>query len=366
MKRDMALLRELLLRLERLEQPLTTFTIPPENDEIAVEGKSADEILHALHYLVSEGMIEGQGSGFTADGALMFQRVTAEGHDFLEAIAEEEDAPRPQPPQPGSAADEHSRVSESALRIGRRRLAKLMAELNDTRHHFIKAGSLRGSGYIGQLGKVCQEGFRDACEMASVQVAEIMGERARGFATNLQPVLMKLNGEVLTLFDQFAKSGGSGMGYTKKRRRDLEHETVHIVEGVIADLELGVASGQNVAKHRARIEVNAQGGVANVMNESAHGRITVHGDQRVGQDWDPAPLFAAIQDLRAALATSEISPEDKDDVEDQTVALEREAAANDSNPGRLRRMGTALRNRLDQLSMNVLGRAIWENLPPIL
>lgn len=119
-----------------------------------------------------------------------------------------------------------------------------------------------------------------------------------------------------------------------------------------------------MAKHRSRIEVNAQGGIANVMNESPHGRITVRGDQRVGQDWDPAPLFAAIQDLRAALAASKISPEDKDEVEDQTVALEREAAVSHPNPGRLRRLGTALRNRLDQLSMNVLGRAIWENLPP--
>lgn len=91
MKRDLNLIRELLLRLEALQdRPLTTWMIPTGDDEIAVEGHTADEIGHALELMVEAGLVRAQGSGFSADGALLYQRLSWQGCEYLDDVRDPE------------------------------------------------------------------------------------------------------------------------------------------------------------------------------------------------------------------------------------------------------------------------------------
>lgn len=92
MKRDLSLIRELLLKLEVLhDRPFTTWMIPYNSDELAVKGYSAEEIGHALELMVESGLIETQtGSGFSADGALLFKRLSWNGCEYLDDVRDPE------------------------------------------------------------------------------------------------------------------------------------------------------------------------------------------------------------------------------------------------------------------------------------
>ena len=92
MKRDLGLIRELLLKLEALhDRPFATWMVYPQDDELAVEGYTADEIGHALELMVESGLIQTQpGSGFSADGALMFNRLSWKGCEYLDDVRDPE------------------------------------------------------------------------------------------------------------------------------------------------------------------------------------------------------------------------------------------------------------------------------------
>lgn len=89
MKRDMDLIRSLLLKLEGLPlSPSAVVHISPDDEEIAIEGYSSDQIEYHLNLLREQNLIECPGSqpmiGTT------FCRLTWEGHDFLDAVRDPE------------------------------------------------------------------------------------------------------------------------------------------------------------------------------------------------------------------------------------------------------------------------------------
>ena len=87
MKRDMDLVRELLLKLEALDiRPGVLRTIHPTDPKLAVEGSSADEIAHHLRMLVDGGLINVDGNGFAASSCLLFRLLTWAGRDFLDSV----------------------------------------------------------------------------------------------------------------------------------------------------------------------------------------------------------------------------------------------------------------------------------------
>ncbi len=89
MRRDMDLIRELLLRLEGFDKsPYGVETFSPEGDEIAVEGYTPDQIAYHLNLIYEAGLVETgtKGSGMTMDGEFMFRRLTWSGHEFVDAI----------------------------------------------------------------------------------------------------------------------------------------------------------------------------------------------------------------------------------------------------------------------------------------
>ena len=86
MKRDMDLIRELLLKLESLPIRFPdTMLILPGDGRIAVPGHSNDEVDYHLSLLREARFIECPGSK-PAGGGINFRRLTWEGHEFVDAV----------------------------------------------------------------------------------------------------------------------------------------------------------------------------------------------------------------------------------------------------------------------------------------
>jgi hypothetical protein len=90
MKRDMDLIRELLLKLEAL--PLGRggiAVISPNTAEIAVQGHDADQIANHLSLMREAGLVDSPGPP-PMSGGMMFRRLSWQGHDFLDSIRDPE------------------------------------------------------------------------------------------------------------------------------------------------------------------------------------------------------------------------------------------------------------------------------------
>lgn len=90
MRRDMELIRELLLRLEALPLgPHSLIHVRGSDEEMAIEGRSPDEIEYHLDLLREAGLIECPGSQPLA-GGVIFRRLSWEGHDFIDTVRDNE------------------------------------------------------------------------------------------------------------------------------------------------------------------------------------------------------------------------------------------------------------------------------------
>jgi len=89
MKRDMDLIRELLLKLESLEtRPGSIWHFMPDDTEVAIPGYAPDAIEYQVRLMIQAGLIDTGGRG-TMQG-FMFRSLTWEGHDFLDSIRDPE------------------------------------------------------------------------------------------------------------------------------------------------------------------------------------------------------------------------------------------------------------------------------------
>lgn len=85
MKREMDLIRELLLKLESLPAETgAVFCFDGNEPELAVEGFSSDQIRYHLDLLREACLIESPGSQPML--GVTFERLTWRGHDFLDSI----------------------------------------------------------------------------------------------------------------------------------------------------------------------------------------------------------------------------------------------------------------------------------------
>jgi hypothetical protein len=90
MRRDLGPIRELLLKLEALPvRPGRFTTITPGGTEMAVEGYGADQITYHIELLKEVGFIE-YATSEPLNGATHFQRLSWNGHDYLDAIRDPE------------------------------------------------------------------------------------------------------------------------------------------------------------------------------------------------------------------------------------------------------------------------------------
>jgi hypothetical protein len=89
MKRDMELIRELLLRLESLPlKPGRGEVVFSNSPSLQVDGFTEDQIKYHLHLIESSGLIETRGNIPTA--GMVFWGLTWRGHDFLDSVRDPE------------------------------------------------------------------------------------------------------------------------------------------------------------------------------------------------------------------------------------------------------------------------------------
>lgn len=85
MRRDMDLIRELLLKLEAAKcDPNSVYIFYSGDDEISVDGFSHEEIEYHLSLIAEAGLVDQGGSG--AMEGFMFSRLSWAGHDFVDSV----------------------------------------------------------------------------------------------------------------------------------------------------------------------------------------------------------------------------------------------------------------------------------------
>ena len=83
MKRDMGLIREILLRIEEPGEP-------SGSEEFRMEGFCKQETDYNLNLLISAGFVEGRvARAFGNNSSIFVDRLTWSGHDFLDAIRDD-------------------------------------------------------------------------------------------------------------------------------------------------------------------------------------------------------------------------------------------------------------------------------------
>lgn len=84
MRRDMDLIRELMLKLEGLDlRPGAIMHFMPDDDEVRIPGYSAEEIQYHARLLTEAGLIE---PGRGAMEGFILRALTWSGHDFLDSV----------------------------------------------------------------------------------------------------------------------------------------------------------------------------------------------------------------------------------------------------------------------------------------
>ena len=89
MRRDMGLIRELLLQLEALPmRPGGVSSIVPDENTLAVPGHSLDEIKYHLSQIEQSGFVD--NGGVRPANGIGFRCLTPVGHDFLDTVRDPE------------------------------------------------------------------------------------------------------------------------------------------------------------------------------------------------------------------------------------------------------------------------------------
>ncbi|MCA1537510.1 DUF2513 domain-containing protein [Bradyrhizobium sp. NBAIM03] len=90
MKRDMDVIRGLMLKLEALPvNGHAILTVGPYDKEIAVAGASVDQIAYHLGLLYNGGFLDSPGQPFLS-GQIPFRGLSCVGHDLIDAIRDDD------------------------------------------------------------------------------------------------------------------------------------------------------------------------------------------------------------------------------------------------------------------------------------
>ncbi len=89
MRRDMDLIRELMLKIETLQTAhCSEFRLEPGTEPMTVAGFTAKEIEYHLRLIVEAGLITSRGR--FGNGAFRMDRMTWAGHDFVDSVRDPE------------------------------------------------------------------------------------------------------------------------------------------------------------------------------------------------------------------------------------------------------------------------------------
>lgn len=85
MRRDMDLIRELMLKLEDMDcDHNSVYLFNPGDEDLAVDGFTDEEVSYHLALIAEAGLIEYRGSRVM--NGFMFSRLSWSGHDFVDSV----------------------------------------------------------------------------------------------------------------------------------------------------------------------------------------------------------------------------------------------------------------------------------------
>ncbi len=87
MRRDMDLLRLLLLKLETINDEADSIYLY-SYEELQIDGFTTDQVVYHLDLAVEAGLVDQGGNGAMSE--FMFRRLTWSGHDFADAVRDDE------------------------------------------------------------------------------------------------------------------------------------------------------------------------------------------------------------------------------------------------------------------------------------
>lgn len=91
MRRDMDLIRQLLLKLEAYEKaPGSRSGLSCHGEQLAVEGFDGEAIGHHLEMMIDAGLIVVMEGEMLNGHEIYFERLSWEGHEFLAAVRDKE------------------------------------------------------------------------------------------------------------------------------------------------------------------------------------------------------------------------------------------------------------------------------------
>ena len=90
MKRDMDLVRKILLTLESIQLPMGAIVfIDPSDAEYQIDGYSIDQIDYHVNLICAAGFVDTGGGALPMTG-IAFRGLTWEGHEFVDSIRNDE------------------------------------------------------------------------------------------------------------------------------------------------------------------------------------------------------------------------------------------------------------------------------------
>ena len=205
---------------------------------------------------------------------------------------------------------------------------------------------------IENVAQACKSGYREICSAAAVIVAEIEVERGPGHATSLTDALRELQAQVLAIYQQYASKSGM-KPRVEGRRVDLQKALDEILQGAVADLELGRAGGGTPKRQKSGVSIDDRGGSGQLIVDSPNALSIVGCDQASSGSIDPAALMDLFRQVRAEVAKVEVVPEARDEIEDAVVNAEREIASPTPDAKRTFRLLRALGTRLEQFGISI-------------
>jgi len=249
-------------------------------------------------------------------------------------------------------------IATSVNRLAERKLETVAGDLGAIVAEDARAGRLISRAHISRIEGACAAGMSAIGNACAVHIAEIEGAKSIDHIATLSNVLTNVTEKLVSLFNEYAMPGVSSQDHhfqsvTAGRRSELEAKLVDLRSEMVDNLALGIAGGKNVTKQqKPEVSVDTGGGAAQVMVNSPNAKQSVGRDQTGGVRIDLSRLRQDLVRIRAEVSEASLEPDQRDEIDDAILNIEREAEAEPQDQRRIMRFMKALCERLERFGIN--------------
>lgn len=234
-----------------------------------------------------------------------------------------------------SVSDRHAAVAASAMRA-----ALSAAESHVQAIVGVNNSAPGNSRTLLYARERASSAFREACDAAANRIAEVEGAAAVDYADDVPEIVEQARQTISAAFSKvaarFNRFPPSAIAAAGTPAADMER----VVAATIDDLRLGIAGGANVDRSKSRIiSIDNRGGSGQFAVDSPGSQQSV-GHDLTAQASSAGDLFELVSALRLELAKGDVPAHS--DIDDAAVNLQRELQQEAPNPGRLKRLATAV------------------------